>query len=307
MKTEREAVLLTAEPLAGEIRAGVARRVEALRARGVVPGLAVVTVGEPPAGNPYVRAKCRAAESMGARAQVTRLPLGTTEAALHEVLASIGRDPAIHGLILQLPIPAPLREERHLEDVAPEKDVDGVHPLNVGRWMNGLPAHRPATPLGIVALLRRHAGDLSGKRVVVVGRSRIVGRPLSVFLSERKEGMNATVTLCHSETRDLGSITREAEILIVAMGRRAAIRAEHVRPGAIVVDVGIHPVERPAGSPPPGPGARKYEGDVDFESVRHVASAITPVPGGIGPLTVAMLLSNLADAAERAAGAPAAS
>jgi methylenetetrahydrofolate dehydrogenase (NADP+)/methenyltetrahydrofolate cyclohydrolase len=164
--------------------------------------------------------------------------------------------------------------------------------MNVGRWVSGLPGPRPATPLVVVELLRRHVGDLSGKRIVVVGRSRIVGRPLSVLLSERREGMNATVTLCHSGTKDLISITREAEILIVAIGARHAIRAEHVRPGAVVVDVGIHSVENPA------EGAPRYTGDVDFESVGAVASALTPVPGGVGPLTVAMLLRNLADAAE---------
>jgi len=292
-----DAIVLAGGPLADAIREGVLRRIESLRARNITPGLAVVTVGEPPAGNPYVRAKCRAAESLGARATVTRLPADIGEAALRSALVEIGRDPSVHGAILQLPLPAPLREERHLEDFPAEKDVDGVHPLNVGRWVHGLPAHRPATPLGVVALLRHHAGDLSGKRVVIIGRSRIVGRPLSVLLSERREGRNATVTLCHSETRDLAAITREAEILVVAMGKRAAIRAEHVGPGAIVVDVGIHPVVNP------GPGGPKYEGDVDFESVRRVAAAVTPVPGGVGPLTVAMLLSNLADAAEMAAAA----
>ena len=286
------ATILAGGPLAAEIRERVRGRVTALRERGIVPGLAVVTVGEPPAGNPYVRAKCRAAEEIGARAAVTRLPGDVTEATLRETLRALGADPAVHGIILQLPIPAPLREERHLEDIPALKDVDGVHPLNVGRWVNGLPAHRPATPLGVVELMRRHAGDLTGKHAVVIGRSRIVGRPLSVFLSERARGMNATVTLCHSETRALADITKQADVLIVAMGRRRAITAEHVKPGAIVVDVGIHPVEAPA------PGGAKLEGDVDFESVRRVASAVTPVPGGVGPLTVAMLLSNLADAAE---------
>ena len=295
-----DAIRLAGAPLAAEIRERVRERVNRLREKGITPGLAVVTVGEPPAGNPYVRAKCRAAEEVGARAAVTRLPADIAEPALREALRAIGADPAIHGLILQLPIPAPLRDERHLEDVPPAKDVDGVHPLNVGRWVNGLPAHRPATPLGIVELLKRHVGDLTGKHAVVVGRSRIVGRPLSIFLSERARGMNATVTLCHSETRDLASITRQADVLVVAMGRPRAIGAEHVRPGAVVVDVGIHPIERPS------PGGPKYEGDVDFEAVRGVASAVTPVPGGVGPLTVAMLLSNLADAAERAAEAPAA-
>jgi methylenetetrahydrofolate dehydrogenase (NADP+)/methenyltetrahydrofolate cyclohydrolase len=173
--------------------------------------------------------------------------------------------------------------------------VDGIHPMNVGRWVSGLPAHRPATPSGIVELLRRHVGDLSGKRVCIVGRSRIVGRPLSVFLSERAIGMNATVTLCHSASRDLASITREAEILVVAMGRPRAIGAAQVRPGAVVVDVGIHLIENPT------PGGPKYQGDVDYEAVSKIASAVTPVPGGVGPLTVAVLLRNLADAAEAAA------
>lgn len=290
------ATVLAGGPIAAEIRESVGKRIASLRERGIVPGLSIVTVGEPPSGNPYVRAKCRAAEELGARAAVTRLPHDSTEAAVRSALRDLSADPGIHGIILQLPIPAPLRDERHLEDIAPEKDVDGIHPLNVGRWVSGLPAHRPATPLGIVELLRRHAGDLSGKHAVVVGRSRIVGRPLSIFLSERARGMNATVTLCHSETRDLAAHTKQADILVVAMGKRRAIGADAVRPGAIVVDVGIHPIENPA------PGGPKYEGDVDYESVCRVASAVTPVPGGVGPLTVAMILSNLADAAERAAG-----
>ena len=289
------AVLLAGAPVASEIRAGVKQRVAALRAKGVVPGLAIVTVGEPPSGNPYVRAKVRAAEEAGAVASVVRLAADVSERALRDALLRVGGDSSVHGAILQLPLPKHLNEERHLEDLPPLKDVDGVHPLSVGRWVNGLRAHRPATPLGIVELLRRHVGDLSGKRVVIVGRSRIVGRPLSVLLSAREPGMNATVTLCHSESKDLPSLTREAEILVVAMGRRRAVKGEHLRPGAVVIDVGIHPIENAA------PGAPRYEGDVDFESARQVASAITPVPGGVGPMTVAMLLRNLADAAEEAA------
>jgi methylenetetrahydrofolate dehydrogenase (NADP+) / methenyltetrahydrofolate cyclohydrolase len=299
--TAPAAALLLGGPLAAEIRSRVKEHLAALEQRGVTAGLAVVTVGEPPSGNPYVRAKVKAAEAAGARAIVHRLPADITERSLHEALHRIGADPAVHGLILQLPLPKHLHEERHLEDVPPEKDVDGIHPLNVGRWVNGLPAPRPATPLGIQELLRRHCGDLAGKRVVILGRSRIVGRPLSVLLSSREPGMNATVTLCHSETRDIPSITREADILVVAIGRARSIGLAHVRPGAVVIDVGIHPVENPA------PEAPKYTGDVDLESVRHVVSAITPVPGGVGPLTVAMLLRNLADAAEAAAGRGAAS
>jgi methylenetetrahydrofolate dehydrogenase (NADP+)/methenyltetrahydrofolate cyclohydrolase len=288
---------VTATPLFGkeaaaEIRARVKERFARLAARGITPGLAIVTVGEPPGGNPYVRSKSRAAEEMGVRAVVERLPESTREDVLRAKLRALSLDRAVHGIILQLPLPGHLHEDRHLEDVGPEKDVDGLHPLNVGRWVQGLPAHRPATPLGVIELLRRHCGDLSGKRVVIVGRSRIVGRPLSVFLSEKKAGMNATVTLCHAATRDLQAITREAEILIVAMGKRRAVTADHVAPGTIVVDVGIHAIDRPE------PGGPKYEGDVDFDSVRSVASAVTPVPGGVGPMTVAFLLSNLADAVE---------
>ncbi len=288
------AVVLEGATLAAEIRAEVRRRCDRLQARGVTPGLAIVTVGEPPGGNPYVRSKCRAAEEVGARATVVRLAADASEQEVRARLQAWSADSSVHGVILQLPLPASLREERHLEDVAPEKDLDGIHPWNVGRWVGGLPGHRPATPLGVVELLRRHVGDLQGKRVVVVGRSRIVGRPLSVLLSERSPGMNATVTLCHSETKDLRSITRGAEILVVAMGRRRAIGAEHVGRGAVVIDVGIHAVPAPAAGQP------RFEGDVDFEAVLHIASAITPVPGGVGPMTVAMLLRNLADAAESA-------
>ena len=287
------AEILEGAPVAAAIQEETRARLDRLRSRGVIAGLAVVTVGEPPSGSPYVRAKCRAAEKLGARAIVHRLPAEASEAEVRELLRALNPDPAVHGIILQLPLPAPLSEERHLEDVAPEKDVDGIHPLNVGRWTNGLPGHRPATPLGVIEILKRHVGDLSGKRVTIVGRSRIVGRPLSILLSQRAPGMSATVTLCHSGTRDLAERTREAEILIVAMGRPRAIRAEHVRPGAVVIDVGIHPVSNPP------PGAPRFVGDVDMESVRTVASAVTPVPGGVGPMTVAMLLRNLADAAER--------
>jgi len=293
--TAPAATLLLGGPLAAEIRAGVKQRLEALRARGTTAGLAIVTVGEPAAGNPYVRAKVKAAEEAGARATVTRLPADITEKALRAALQRIGADRAVHGLILQLPLPRHLHDERHLEDIPPAKDVDGIHPMNVGCWVNGLPAPRPATPLGVQELLRRHLGDLKGKRTVILGRSRIVGRPLSVLLSSREPGMSATVTLGHSETRDLAALTREAEILVVAIGHARSIGAAHVRPGAVVIDVGIHPIANPA------PGAPRYEGDVDFEAVRPIASAITPVPGGVGPLTVAMLLRNLADAAEGAA------
>jgi methylenetetrahydrofolate dehydrogenase (NADP+)/methenyltetrahydrofolate cyclohydrolase len=284
--------LLSGKEPAQEIRSRVKERLDVLAARGVRAGLAIVTVGEPRGGNPYVRSKSRAAEELGVETRLERMSESTTAPALRDMLQTLSRDPAVHGIILQLPLPAHLREDAHLEDIAPQKDVDGLHPLNVGRWVHGLPAHRPATPLGVLELLQRHCGDLKGMRAVVLGRSRIVGRPLSVFLSERIPGRNATVTLCHSETRDLESVTREAEILIVAIGRRRAITARHVKPGAVVIDVGIHAIE------PSTPGGARFEGDVDFESVRPVASAITPVPGGVGPMTVACLLRNLADAVE---------
>ena len=290
------ATLLSGKEAAAEIRAQAKERFDRIAARGIQPGLAIVTVGETPAGNPYVRSKSRAAEELGVRARVERFPAATTEDALHAKLRELSADRGVHGIILQLPLPSHLHEDRYLEDIAPIKDVDGLHPLNVGRWMHGLPGHRPATPLGVLELLRRHCGDLTGKRVVIIGRSRIVGRPLSVFLSERSPGLNATVTLCHSATRDLKSVTREAEILVVAIGRPRGITSEYVRPGAVVVDVGIHEI------PAPQPGGPRFEGDVDTASVRSVASAITPVPGGVGPMTVAFLVRNLADAVEAQEG-----
>src|SRR3989454_823799 len=241
---------------AAELRARTKERFDRIAARGVQPGLAIVTVGETPAGNPYVRSKSRAAQELGVSARVERLPGTTGEDVLHAKLRELSEDRGIHGIILQLPLPSHLHEDRYLEDIAPAKDVDGLHPLNVGRWVHGLPAHRHATPLGVLELLRRHCGDLAGKRVVVVGRSRIVGRPLSVFLSERSPGRNATVTLCHSATRDLKSVTREGEILVVAIGRRRAITSEYVRSGAVVIDVGIHAI------PKPDPGGPRFEGDV---------------------------------------------
>jgi len=189
------ATILSGKEPAAEIRAQVKERFQRLRAQGATPGLAIVTVGEPPAGNPYVRSKSRAAEELGVRARVERLPESTTEDVLRSTLRTLSADRAVHGIIMQLPLPAHLEEDRHLEDVAPEKDVDGLHPLNVGRWVHGLPAHRPATPLGVLELLRRHCGDLIGKRVAILGRSRIVGRPLSVLLSQKEPGRNATVTL----------------------------------------------------------------------------------------------------------------
>jgi len=295
VNTMTAAVLSGKEP-AAEIRAQVKERFLRLASRGVVPGLAIVTVGEPPAGNPYVRSKSRAAEELGVRARVERLPSSTTAKALHEMLLELSQDRGVHGIIVQLPLPGQLHEDDFLEDVPPIKDVDGLHPWNVGRWTHGLKAHRPATPLGVIELLRRQCGDLGGKRIVVMGRSRIVGRPLSILLSERAPGMNATVTLCHSGTRDLSAVAKEADILIVAIGKRRMIDARYVRPGAVVIDVGIHPIENPA------PGGPKFEGDVDFESVRGVASAVTPVPGGVGPMTVALLVRNLADAVEAQEG-----
>lgn len=292
MIVDATAQVLVGAPLAAEIKAGVRERIERLAGRGITPGLAIVTVGESASGNPYVRAKCRGAEEVGAKVRVERLPASAGEAEVLATLTALSANPQVHGMILQLPLPQGLREDRLLEAIAPAKDLDGLHPWSVGRWVEGLPAHRPATPLGVIEILRRHVGDLRGKRVAVLGRSRIVGRPLSILLSQRQPGLNATVTVCHSETRDLASVTRQAEILVVAIGKRRAIGPDHVGRGAVVVDVGIHPVEKPA------PGGPRYEGDVDFDAVSKVASAITPVPGGVGPLTVAMILRNLADAAE---------
>ena len=282
--------------LGREIRAEVAVRVAELRAAGIVPGLAVVLVGEDPASAVYVRSKGRACEEAGMHSETIRLPAETPEAELLATIERLNRDPAIHGMLVQLPLPKHIDGERVLHAIDPRKDVDGFHPVNVGRLVLGDPTgFRPATPYGVQQMLIRSGIATAGAHAVIVGRSNIVGRPMAGLLLHKGPGGDATVTVCHSRSRDLPAITRQADILIAAIGRPAFITADMVRPGATVIDVGINRVDDPS-----QPRGYRLVGDVDFEPVAAVAGAITPVPGGVGPMTIAMLLVNTLQAAEQA-------
>lgn len=277
--------IIDGKAIAAEVRAEVAERVARL---GAAPGLAAVLVGDDPASRVYVSNKRKAAAQVGIVSHDRDLPATTPQAQLLEVVAELNRDPSVHGILVQLPLPPGVDAITVQEAIDPRKDVDGLHPENQGLLALGRPRFVPCTPAGVVEILRRSAIEVEGRHVVVVGRSALVGRPLSILLSLKGEGLNATVTLCHTGTRDLGAQTARAEVLVVAAGHAGAITAAMVKPGAVVVDVGTN---RGADG--------KLVGDVDFEAVRGVAGAITPVPGGVGPMTVAMLLANTA----RAAGA----
>jgi methylenetetrahydrofolate dehydrogenase (NADP+) / methenyltetrahydrofolate cyclohydrolase len=284
--------------LAGEIRQNLAERVA--RMAPIVPGLLLIRVGEDPASQLYVRNKEKAAREAGIDSRVQVLPEETAESDLLARIADANHDPAVHGILVQLPLPAHIRSEAAAEAVDPAKDVDGLHPYNQGRLAFGRPAVIPCTPLGILALLRRNAITLRGARVTVLGRSAIVGRPVASLLSLKASWADATVTLCHSRSRDWPQLTRESDIVIAAMGQARVVTGAMIRSGAAVVDVGQHRV-----ADPERPGSSRVIGDVDAESVEPVAGWLTPVPGGVGPLTVAMLLANTVEAAERACGRPA--
>lgn len=281
--------------LGREIRAEVAVRAAELRARGVVPGLAVVLVGEDPASAVYVRSKGRACEEAGMHSETIRLPAETSEAELLATIERLNRDPAIHGMLVQLPLPKHIDGERVLHAIDPRKDVDGFHPVNVGKLVLGDPTgFRPATPYGVQQMLIRSGIETAGAHVVIVGRSNIVGRPMAGLLLHKGPGGDATVTVCHSRSRDLPALTRQADILIAAIGRAEFITADMVREGATVIDVGINRVDDPS-----QPRGYRLAGDVAFEEVAARAAAITPVPGGVGPMTIAMLLVNTLQAAEQ--------
>ena len=279
--------------IAAEIRAEVADRVRAhLAAGGQTPQLTAVLVGDDPASATYVRNKARACEEVGLDAQTLTPPADISQAELLEILQGLNADPVVSGILVQLPLPPQLDERTVTEAVDPTKDVDGLHPVNLGRLVQGQPHLVPATPAGVQQLLLRTGADPKGKRVVVVGRSTLVGKPLALLLGQKAEGANATVTLAHTGTSDLGAATREAEILVVAAGRPKTVTAEMVRPGAVVIDVGTNRVDDATRK-----RGWRLAGDVDFEGVSQVASAITPVPGGVGPMTIAMLLVNTLRAA----------
>ena len=288
------AQIISGRDIADEIRAELKDRGAHLKeGSGVTPGLATVLVGENPASQMYVGMKNKAAADMGINSRQITLSIDTSEDELLGVVSGLNADPGIHGILVQLPLPDHIDEGKVLEAIHPSKDVDGFHPINVGRLATDSgDFFAPCTPAGVIEMLTRSGHDPSGKHVVVVGRSNIVGRPLAALLLRKAIGGNATVTVCHSRTADLGSVTRSAEILIVAMGRPEMITAEMVAPGAIVIDVGTNRVDDPSRDK-----GYRVCGDVLFDEVAEVAEAISPVPGGVGPMTITMLLANTVKAA----------
>ena len=285
--------LIDGTAIAKGIRGEVTEQVRALQARGVVPGLAVVLVGEDPASEVYVRMKGKACLDAGMHSETIVLPAETTEEELLAVIDRLNADPAIHGILCQLPVPKQIHAEKVLFRIDPRKDVDGFHPLNVGKVVLGDPSgFRPATPYGVQQMLIRSGIEIKGAHVVIVGRSNLVGKPLANMLSRPGAGGDATVTVTHSRTRDLPGVCRTADILVAAMGKAEFIGVDAVQPGATVIDVGTTRVDDAT-----KPKGFRLSGDVAFEAVREVAGAITPVPGGVGPMTIAMLLVNTLQAA----------
>lgn len=280
-----------------QIREELKAEVEALKAKGIVPGLTVVLVGDDPASHVYVRMKGKAADELGMKSDTVRLPAATPEAELLALLDKLNADRTVHGILVQLPLPRHMDSSKVLFRMMPEKDVDGFHPVNVGKLVIGdASGFRPCTPAGVQELLVRSGADPSGKHVVVVGRSLIVGRPVANILMQKAPGANATVTVAHTGTRDLAGITRLGEILVVAAGRPEVVTGEMIRPGAVVIDVGVNRVADPTTK-----SGTRLVGDVNFRQAVEVASMITPVPGGVGPLTIALLMRNTVQAARQAA------
>ncbi len=289
------AEMIDGKALAAQMRDEIKDKVAALRARtGVVPGLGVVLVGDDPASRSYVTAKERALEEAGMHSVDVRLPAETSQEELLKVIDGLNRDPQVHGILVQLPLPKGLDEGAVIRAIAPEKDVDGFTPVNVGKMMIGEECFLPCTPHGVIQMLKRSGVETRGAHAVVIGRSNIVGKPVAALLAAKAEGGNATVTLCHTGTKDLAAFTRQADILVVASGRPNTVTGEMVKPGAVVIDVGVNRV--------PCEGTKsgyRLCGDCDFESVAEVASMVTPVPGGVGPMTITMLLENTYQAACR--------
>jgi methylenetetrahydrofolate dehydrogenase (NADP+)/methenyltetrahydrofolate cyclohydrolase len=293
------ASLIDGTALAKRIRSDVASDVAELRGRGIVPGLSVVLVGDDPASAVYVGAKEKASREAGMTGETIRLPFDTTQDELLGLVERLNHDDRVHGILVQMPLPRQIDPDTVIRHIRPDKDVDGFHPVNVGKLLIGhTDGFAPCTPAGVQRMLVEYGVETRGANVVVIGRSTIVGKPMAALLMQSGAGADATVTVCHSRTRDLAAHTREADILIVAAGRARMIGADMVKPGAVVIDVGMNRI--PDATTKSG---TRLVGDVDFEAVRQVASLITPVPGGVGPMTIAMLLRNTVRAAQRAAGA----
>jgi methylenetetrahydrofolate dehydrogenase (NADP+)/methenyltetrahydrofolate cyclohydrolase len=289
------AELIDGTAIAKAIRAEVADDVRALSERGVRPGLAVVLVGDDPASAVYVRSKGKACEEAGMHSVTLRLPADTSQEGLLNEVRALNDDAAIHGILVQMPLPKHIDADTIIRTIRPDKDVDGFHPVNVGKMLIGeQDGFVPCTPAGVQELLVRSGVETKGAECVIVGRSNIVGKPMMALMVQNRPGANATVTVCHSATTDLAAHTTRADILIVAAGRPCMVTGDLVKPGAVVIDVGINRVTDSA-----APRGYRLVGDVDFDSAREVASLITPVPGGVGPMTIAMLLKNTVRAAEQ--------
>ena len=277
------AIILDGKTMSAEIKAGIAEKVKDLKARGVTPGLAVILVGNDPASEIYVRNKQTGCEETGMNGQTIHMPEDTTQEMLEAEIARLNADDKVHGILVQLPLPGHLDEQAALSKILPEKDVDGFHLINAGHMLTGTEGVVACTPKGALHMIRSTGVDLTGKEAVVIGRSNIVGKPMAMLLLRE----NCTVTICHSRTKNLAEHTRRADILVAAVGKAGFVTADMVKPGAIVIDVGINRVDG------------KVRGDVDFDAVKEIAGWITPVPGGVGKMTIAMLLANTAEAAER--------
>lgn len=291
------AKLILGKEISDSIYAELRGRIAALKARGITPGLAVVLVGEDPASQTYVRMKGKKCEELGMRSVQVLLPEGTTQAELLARVAELNSDPSIHGFLVQLPLPEHIDEKAVINAIDPSKDVDCFHPYNVGRMLIGEPDFLPATPAGVQQMIIRSGIETRGKRVVVVGRSNIVGKPMAAMMVQKGAGADATVSVVHSRSEGLAEISRSADILIVAVGKPRFVTAEMVKEGAVVIDVGTNRVDDPSAK-----DGSRLVGDVDFDAVSRKASYITPVPKGVGPMTICMLMANTVRAAERRAG-----
>ncbi|MDK2858487.1 MAG: methylenetetrahydrofolate dehydrogenase / methenyltetrahydrofolate cyclohydrolase [Verrucomicrobiota bacterium] len=286
--------ILDGKAIAQDIRAELKARTAELKKQGIVPGLGVLLVGDDPASRSYVTAKERACEEVGVFSREIFLPASASHQQILDVVRQFNAADQIDGILVQLPLPDSSMEQSVIETILSEKDVDGFHPVSAGRMMLGLPTFLPCTPHGVLQILRRSGIQTDGAHVVVIGRSNIVGRPLVNLLSQKSELGNATVTLCHTRTKNLAELTRQADILISAVGRPNTVTAEMVKDAAVVIDVGVNRVEDPTAR-----RGYRLKGDVDFEAVAEKASAITPVPGGVGPMTITMLLANTVESAIR--------
>jgi len=281
------AKIIDGKAIAAKIRIEIAEGVAVLKQRGITPGLAVVLVGDDPASRVYVSMKEKACAEAGIYSDEHKLPVETSEAELLALVDRLNNDPAIHGILVQLPLPPQIDTDKVLEAISPEKDADGFHPYNVGRLSVGKPLFQPCTPYGVMVMLKEEGVDLAGKEVVVIGRSNIVGKPVAMMCLAQ----HATVTVCHSRTRNLAEVVRRADVVIAAVGRPEMVKGDWIKQGAVVIDVGVNRV-----------GDKKLVGDVDFAAASQRAAAITPVPGGVGPMTITMLLYNTLESAKRFAG-----